>query len=721
MTTCEVAVAALDWIPCSEQDYGDWIRVGMGLHKMEQEQENYDSSGNVIDVLSEWTRWSASDPDRFVDGECGAKWETFGCSSGETVGPATIIEMAKGYGYVPGGGMADVALEWGETAAIDAVTPPPADTSAWSTSPSQMAIEYLGALFKPNEYVAYTVKFSEDDRHPGKWRPYGCYCDRTSEELTDELKELAAQGCDDLGAVFGIPSPTEGGACVCVNPTDGDGRTRESIIEYRHVVAESDEDDRDTFIRVTRQLRLPVSALVDSGNKSVHAIVRVDCGDDAKLYRKRFEAVRAAYASWGITIDKACSNPSRMSRLPGVMRGSRIQALLATDIGALSWGEWEAWYRDACDRPRLPPWRCVQAANPPHRAPVLVEGIMRRGHIGLISAKAKQGKSWLAIMLSVAVATGGEWLGRRCQQGRVLYIDPEIDSRSLSNRFAVVCDAMGVDPALVDRSVYKWSLRGALTAEGKPSVMDDLAHDVVLSGEDLALVVIDSCSCFIGADGDENSSVAVRGLIAHVHRICSSTGAGVLLVHHHGKGLSGDREASDRARGSSVWVDAPDVVLTLTEIVPASGEAAEYIGAGAHAMVLEDAGLREFPATEPTHLIFKYPVHRVDEDGITADWKPRSSSQRGGKAAASINKAKAGMRADMCAAVLSAHFAADESVDELSGTDAAAICQNALGEKVSTQTLKGYLSDRDLSGIAVRQTSAKRWHVVRDDVTEETK
>ena len=282
---------------------------------------------------------------------------------------------------------------------------------------------------------------------------------------------------------------------------------------------------------------------------------------------------------------------------------------------------------------KLPKWERVQAVDPPKRNPSLVHGVLRRGHIGMLAGKGKSGKSWAAIELSIAVATGGEWFGWKCEQGRVLYIDPEIDRKSLDNRFAEVCDALGVDRSKLDGLVFKWSLRGVEKAG-----MQTIIHDLVVRGERFDLVIIDSASCFV--DGDENKAHDLRRFEAKVHAVSYFTGAAVLLIHHYGKGNAGDRDAADRARGSSVWLDFPDAPLYLTEIFPAEGEPADYLDDGARAFILEAGGLREFANAQPKHVIFKHPAHRVDEAGITDGWKPRSSQGDGGKQTAKLNQAR---------------------------------------------------------------------------------
>ena len=359
----------------------------------------------------------------------------------------------------------------------------------------------------------------------------------------------------------------------------------------------------------------------------------------------------------------------------------------------------------------LPPWEQVRAVDPPKRAPTLIDGILRRGHVALIAGKGKSGKSWSGIELSVAVATGGEWFGHKCARGRVMFVDPELDKRSMDNRFGKVSRAMGIDPAEVEASVVRWSLRGVMRADGKPPTVADLAHDIEArcSFGDFALVVIDSASCLI--EGDENSSVDVRRFFAHVLRIAQTTDAAVLVIHHFGKGEAGDRSSIDRARGSSVWGDSPDAPLSLTEIFPSEGKPSDYLADGERAFVLEDSGLREFPGMEPLHLVFRYPVHRIDAEGVTAEWRPRTSQRNGGKKTGEGNRSKSEARADRCIIALLAEFVREGIGSEgMTASDAADLVSEAIGETVKPATLKRYVEDSD--ALDVYQKSARRWLVV---------
>ena len=76
--------------------------------------------------------------------------------------------------------------------------------------------------------------------------------------------------------------------------------------------------------------------------------------------------------------------------------------------------------------------------------PVLIEGLLRRGELMSINAAPKVGKSYLALSLAAAVATGGEWLGRRCKRGTVLLIDCELHEPTLAQRLQNVAAAMSL-------------------------------------------------------------------------------------------------------------------------------------------------------------------------------------------------------------------------------------------------------------------------------------
>jgi hypothetical protein len=63
----------------------------------------------------------------------------------------------------------------------------------------------------------------------------------------------------------------------------------------------------------------------------------------------------------------------------------------------------------------------------------LVPGLIVEG-LTLLAGRPKIGKSWLALACAVAVATGGEFLGRKATQGEVLYLALEDSPRRIKKR-----------------------------------------------------------------------------------------------------------------------------------------------------------------------------------------------------------------------------------------------------------------------------------------------
>ena len=365
------------------------------------------------------------------------------------------------------------------------------------------------------------------------------------------------------------------------------------------------------------------------------------------------------------------------------------------------------------------PWRyesmfsSPECSCPPRLAPVLVPGLLRLGHTGLLVARAKSGKSWSVIALTVAVVTGSKWMGRTCRKGRVLFVNPEIDPHSLSHRFHKVVEAMGADPADVDGNTTVLTLRGKLAEGDKPMTLDTVAELIQDAAEHFGgfeLIVIDSCSTLLS--GDENNSLDVR----RFHNLCltitEATGAAVLCVHHEGKAQSGDMDSIARGRGSSAWGDSFDLVLSLVEVYPPSGTVADYLAEDERAFLLEDAANREFARQPPMPLIWHFPTFRQDADGITEGWKPKSAQRTGGRMSGDIQRQKSATRADQCTMALLAHMYREDvdSSEGIPATTAAKICTEALGESIKAQTLKSYVEGSNW--LDVYQKSPQRWAVV---------
>jgi putative DNA primase/helicase len=135
-------------------------------------------------------------------------------------------------------------------------------------------------------------------------------------------------------------SPTPAGTFIRVNPMLQGGSKNDDVAEFRHALLESDSAPLDIQWAAILASRLPVSAVIFSGSKSLHAWVKVDAENASEFKARAKKAADALERYEGMKIDRACLNPSRLSRLAGVPRGEMRQTLIATHLGATSWEEW---------------------------------------------------------------------------------------------------------------------------------------------------------------------------------------------------------------------------------------------------------------------------------------------------------------------------------------------------------------------------------------------
>ena len=313
----------MEHIDPSRLDYQEWVNVGMAL-----KEEGH--------TAADWDAWSQRDIVRYHPGECFRKWDSFrGALSPVTGG--TIVQMAKDQGWQPEVGH---ELDWDDTISDERIVVDKnwiegqevEEPKDWD--PTSQLIKYLETLFESGDNVGYVTSSWEKD---GKYLPTQGNWDRTAGELIEQLSKCGG----DIGSVLGDYKP-DVGAWIRFNPLDGKGCKNENVTEYRYALVESDATDLAKQNAIIREMELPVACLVHSGKKSIHAIVRVDAANYDE-YRKRVNYLYEVCKKNGLEIDTQNRNPSRLSRMPGVMRNGRKQFLIDTNIGKSSWNEWYEW------------------------------------------------------------------------------------------------------------------------------------------------------------------------------------------------------------------------------------------------------------------------------------------------------------------------------------------------------------------------------------------
>lgn len=589
---------ALEYIDCSTLNYTEWIQVGMAIKE----------AGMGCEV---WDAWSSKDGRRYHAGDCERHWNSFN-GAAQPITQAYIFKLAKDSGWRTYDGN-DETLEWDGIIEYDGDK---ADKPKAEWNPVEDFKRYLQALFQPDEYISWVTEAKQDE--DGKWKPAGkgTYW-KTCADTLKQLDKHPEDICDTIGDYS-----HEAGAWIRFNPVNGEGVNNSNVTAYRFALVESDTMPVDQQYRMYRKLNLPIAAMVTSGGKSIHAIVHIDAANAAE-YRDRVEMLYTILANKGMVVDMQNKNPSRLSRLPGCIRGTNRQTLIDTNVGCANWDAWVK-YNDSNtdDWPDIVPLS-EALIDPPPLADVLIEGILRKGHKMLISGPSKAGKSFFLMELAVALANGEKWIGFQCRKSRVLYINFEIDSASCIHRF------MDIRAALKERyhmdcshndDLMVWNLRG----HAMP--LNEMVPKITAKCKDFNLDVILVDPIYKVLMGDENNASDMGAFCNEFDKIANLLHCSVIYCHHHSKGAQGFKRAMDRASGSGVFARDPDAQLDMLEIEPNE----EYVDANTDTAWQIESSLREFPNIIPKRIWFRYPLHEEEREGELKG-QPIADGGKGGR------------------------------------------------------------------------------------------
>lgn len=288
--------------------------------------------------------------------------------------------------------------------------------------------------------------------------------------------------------------------------------------------------------------------------------------------------------------------------------------------------ETEQWFSDpvaSCEQ-SCAPYPFQHAITRREDLPALpseqIAGLLRHGSMMLLQGASKMGKSFALIELSVALATGGEWLGFRCERSRVLYVNLEIQSASFFERVLRVVEATGADESAVQENLYVWNARGEnLTVKEISAKIKDVG-----AGGALDAVVIDPL--YKIQLGNENDAESINRFFNAVDALAQENGISVIMCHHHSKGGQLRKAAIDRSSGSGVFGRAADLIVDFTE---QPNDSADY-EAKKEAYSLQGAVpfwvsfvARDFKPPDGFGAWFDHPVHICDPTGLLHAKAPR--------------------------------------------------------------------------------------------------
>lgn len=189
------------------------------------------------------------------------------------------------------------------------------EVDLWESSPIRLRCEpqestgfFLGVLYKQEDLLFIGDQYQE-----------GIIGDtiRTIAEWTSYFK------AGGKTAPFIITNPLTGTLAPTKSGEKETLRGDNNIAAYRYCLVEFDDLSREEQIRFWSAVKLPICALIDSGGKSIHAwldvqkLVKVETPEQwhSEIKVRLYEKILTP-----LGVDSACSNPARLSRLPGHYR-----------------------------------------------------------------------------------------------------------------------------------------------------------------------------------------------------------------------------------------------------------------------------------------------------------------------------------------------------------------------------------------------------------------
>lgn len=185
----------------------------------------------------------------------------------------------------------------------------------WHASPVKPSLDWhkdssllLETLYEKSELVNIVWKFIPDEERAC---PVGAGVTLSRDNWIRRINRRGSP-CSEAGCWI-RPNPV---LCERGNGKDG-ALTDRDVAAFRFLLLESDDLPIGVQLSLWSALALPVAAIIDSGGRSVHAWLRVDC-EDEEDYREKASSIYQLLSRFRPC--PANKNPSRLARLPGVKR-----------------------------------------------------------------------------------------------------------------------------------------------------------------------------------------------------------------------------------------------------------------------------------------------------------------------------------------------------------------------------------------------------------------
>ena len=184
--------------------------------------------------------------------------------------------------------------------------------------------------------------------------------------------------------------------------------------------------------------------------------------------------------------------------------------------------------------------------------PWAIDGVL--SGLTILWGQPGAGKSFIAMSMAAAVATGRPWLGRQTAHGQVVYVAGEGGLTNVGHRLRTALHYWGILPIqedYVENAIDLSVIVPGVDLVSNPSHLFDL----IGGHTKLQLLVIDTLSrCLVG---DENKQEDMGKFVRALDITKDQLGCDILIIHHANR--------QDEIRGSSVLFGAADVSWHLNK------------------------------------------------------------------------------------------------------------------------------------------------------------
>jgi len=172
----------------------------------------------------------------------------------------------------------------------------------------------------------------------------------------------------------------------------------------------------------------------------------------------------------------------------------------------------------------------------------------------ILAGRPKIGKSWLALQIAQAVASGGFALGEHVDKGGILYLALEDNEIRLKTRMQKQGWPMGLHADFLQLGQFTRQIDDLRNGGG-----ERLARQIERAGYHLVVIDTLSRACY----GDQSNVSEMTLALTPVQEMAQRLNCAVLMVDHHRKGFGADPDAVGDILGSTAKGAMADCVWGL--------------------------------------------------------------------------------------------------------------------------------------------------------------